>query len=121
MLRVYPFMLRGYTFMLRVYTFMLLGYTFMLRVCTFMLRGYTFFLEVVFVIECSKGPGGYSGYFFGSSLSESYFLGQPIIQLLFCVHKMPNYFLGPEFGRSLRNREKYGLHTKLDLFFTICR
>ena len=34
--------------------------------------------------------------------SESYFLGQPIIQLLFGVHEMAIIFLGLEFEKSLR-------------------
>ena len=75
------------------------------------------------------GPGGVLIYiqdrgvqatFWVKNLSESYFLGQPIIQLLFWVHEMPNHFSGLEFESSLRNREKCGLH-KTYSFFTHCR
>ena len=36
---------------------------------------------------------GCSGYFFGFKMQKLFLLGQQIIQLLFWVHEMPNFFL----------------------------
>ena len=60
--------------------------------------------------------------FWVKNLSEVYFLGQPIIQLLFSVHEECRIiFMGLELEKRLRNREKYGygLSTKLDVFLSI--
>ena len=64
---------------------------------------------------------GCSGYFLGQKFERKLFIGSANHQLLFWVYEMPNYFLGLECEKSLRTREKYGLLTKLDLFFTNCR
>ena len=49
---------------------------------------------------------GCSGYFLGLKFERKlFFLGEQIIKLLFWVHEMPNYFLGLECEKSLRNRE----------------
>ena len=57
--------------------------------------------------------------FWVKNLSKGYFLGQPIMQLLFWVYEMPSYFLVLELGKRVRNQEKYDLDKKLDLFLPI--
>ena len=51
------------------------------------------------------------------NLSESYFLGSANYISTFLGSRNAELF---SWVLSLRNREKYGLHTKPDLFFTNC-
>ena len=54
-------------------------------------------------------------------LAKVIFRISQIYNYLFGFMKCRIIFSGLEFEKSLRNREKYGLHTKLDLLFNNCR